>query len=126
MKRSENSCSSWSTRIIFVFLNDEHGGRCNRGRRRHAKGPARKAAFPQKIARSKDRHNGFFARLVNNGELYTAFLNVNHTRSTITLRVDPLRFFDIDNSSGYTGRSRKAWASKARFCVGFSFGFNVA
>ena len=74
----------------FVFFNDEHGGRSNRGRSRHANGLARKASFSQKIARSKDRHNCFFAALINNGELYTAVLKVQHTRSGITLRVDPL------------------------------------
>src|SRR6267378_862850 len=72
------------------FLNDEHGGSYNRGRSRHANGLARKATLPKKIARSKDRHNGFFAGLINNGELYTAVLNVHHTRSRITLRVDLL------------------------------------
>jgi hypothetical protein len=33
----------------FVFLNYEQGGGCNRGRRRHANGLARKAPFSQKI-----------------------------------------------------------------------------
>ncbi len=110
----------------LVFLDEEHGGRCNRGRRRHANGPARKAPFPQKIALSKDRHNGFFARLVNNGELYTAFLNVNHTRSTITLRVDLLRSSIFHNSSGYTGRIEKSLGIESVFMRGFSFGFNIS
>src|ERR1700687_3302902 len=74
----------------LVFLNDKYGGGCNRGRSRHANGLARQAPFPKKITRSKDCHNGFFAGLVNNGEPYTAFLNVHHTRSRITLRVDLL------------------------------------
>src|ERR1700676_2871357 len=39
------------------FLNDEYGGRRNRGRSRHANRLARKAPLPKKIARSKDRHN---------------------------------------------------------------------
>jgi hypothetical protein len=30
----------------LIFLNDQHGSRCNRGRRRHANGPARKTLFP--------------------------------------------------------------------------------
>src|SRR6266852_5041535 len=74
----------------LAFLNEEHGGRRNRGRASHANGPARKAPFSKKIPGSKDRYNGFLAGLVNNGELYTAFLNVHHTRSRITLRVDLL------------------------------------
>src|SRR5579862_5369513 len=45
----------------LFFLNDEHGGGCNRGRSRYALGLSRKAPFPQKIPRSKDRHNCFFA-----------------------------------------------------------------
>jgi len=51
--------------------------------------PARHPS-PKKIARPKDRYNGFFAGLINNGELHTAFLNVHHTGSRITLRVDLL------------------------------------
>src|SRR6267154_2047480 len=62
----------------LVFLNDEHGGRCNRGRSRHANGPARKAAFPKKIARTKNRHNGLFAGLIDDSKLHTAFLNVHY------------------------------------------------
>jgi len=110
----------------LVFLDKEHSGRGNRGRRRHANGPARKASFPQKISLSKDRHNGFFARLVNNGELYTAFLNVNHTDGTIALRVDLLRSSIFRNSSGYTGRIKKSLGIESAFLPGFSFGFNIA
>ena len=110
----------------LVFLDDEHGGRCNGGRSRHANGLACDAPFLQKNARSKDRHNGFFARLVSNGELYTAFLNVNHTRSTITLRVDLLRSSIFHNSSGYTGRIEKGLGIQSTFMRGFSFGFNLA
>ncbi len=92
------------------FLNDEHGGRCNRDRSRHANGLARKAPFSQEITRSKDRHNSFFSGLIDNGELYTPFLKVHHTRGRITLRVDLPRSSIFHNSSGYTG----------------SFGFNAA
>ena len=58
-----------------VFLNDEHGGRRYRGRSHHANGLARHAPFPKKIARSKNRRNGFFADLINHNELHTAFPN---------------------------------------------------
>src|ERR1700687_1686176 len=104
----------------LVFLDDQHGGRCNRGRRGHANGPARNAPFPQKIAMSKDRHNGFFARLVSNGELYTASLNVNHTRSTITLRVDLLRSSIFRNSSGHAGRIEKCLGIESTLMRGFA------
>src|SRR6266481_3704221 len=69
----------------LVFLNDEHGGRCNRGRSRHANGLARKASFPKKIARSKDRHNSFFAGLIDDSKLHTAFLNVHYVLRGVAL-----------------------------------------
>src|SRR5882762_11914853 len=69
----------------LVFLNDEHGGRCNRGRSRHANGLARKAPFPQKIARSKHRQNSFFAGLMDDSKLHTAFLNVHYVLRGVAL-----------------------------------------
>src|SRR5258706_9620329 len=69
----------------LVFLNDEHGGRCNRDRSRHANGLARKAPFPKKIARSKDRHNSFFAGLIDDSKLHTAFLNVHYVLRGVAL-----------------------------------------
>src|ERR1700691_2501463 len=49
----------------LVFLNDEHGGGCNRGSSRHVNGLTRKAPFTKEIARSHDRHDGFFAGRIN-------------------------------------------------------------
>ena len=45
----------------LVSLNDQHAGRRNCGRGHQIIGLACKAPFSKKIARSKDRHNGFFA-----------------------------------------------------------------
>src|SRR5579863_1592126 len=69
----------------LVFLNDEHGGWCDGGRSRNANGLAGKAPFPEKIARPKDRNNGFFAGLVDHSKPHTAFLNVHHLLRRITL-----------------------------------------
>jgi len=85
------------------FLNEEHGGRRNCGRSRHANGLARRASFPEKIARSKDRHNGFFPGLIDNSKLYTAFLNVNDTLRGITLREDVFVSSKLANLSPQTG-----------------------
>src|SRR6266849_6079791 len=72
----------------LVFLNDQHGGSRNRGRRRHANGLARQAPFAKKIARSKDRHNGFLAGLIYYATLHTAFLNVHDSLRGIALPED--------------------------------------
>ena len=48
------------------------------------------APLTKKVTWPQNRQDCFFADLINNGELYTAFLNVHHTRSGITLRADLL------------------------------------
>ena len=45
----------------LLFLNQEHGGCCNRGRSRYANGLSGEAAFPKKVARPQNRHHHFFA-----------------------------------------------------------------
>src|SRR5208337_777379 len=72
----------------LVFLDNEYGGGRNRGCRSHANGLAGKTPFPQKIARSKDRHNGFSAGLIDHRKLHAAFLNVQHILGGIALRKD--------------------------------------
>jgi hypothetical protein len=49
----------------LVFLNEEHGGWCNRGRSRYANSLAGKATFAKEIARSQNGHNGFSAGLID-------------------------------------------------------------
>ena len=98
----------------LVFLNDEQGGRCNRGRSRHANGLARKAPFPKKIARSKDRHNGFFAGLIDHRKLHTAFLNVHDRLGGSALREDGFFFSKLVYLSPQTGRVEKQFHIESR------------
>ena len=72
----------------LVFLKDERSGRCNHARSRHANGLARKAPFPKKITRSQNRHNGFFAGLIDHSKLHTTFLNVHDILRGFALRED--------------------------------------
>ena len=97
----------------FVFLNDEHGGGCNRGRSRYANGLARKAPFPKKITRSKERHNGFFAALIDDSELHTTFLNVHDILRGIALREDGFFSSKLSNLSPRPAESRNNFRSKA-------------
>ena len=72
----------------LVFFNDEYGRGHNRNRGRHTNRLARNAPFSKKIARSKHRHNGFFANLINHSELHAAILNVHDSLGGISLRED--------------------------------------
>jgi hypothetical protein len=74
----------------LVFFNDEHVGRRNRGRSRYANGLARHASFPKKVARSQNRHNDFFAGLIDDRKPHTAFLNIHNILRGIALREDRL------------------------------------
>ncbi len=96
----------------LVFLNDEHGGRCNRGRSRHANGLACKTPFPKKITRPKDRHNGFFAGLIDHSKLHAAFLNVHDTLRGIALREDGFFPSKLGYLSPQTGRVENNFTSK--------------
>ena len=98
----------------LVFLNDEHGGRCNRGRSRHANGLARKAPFPKKIARSQNRHDGFFAGLIDHSKLHTAFLNVHDILRGIALREDGFFSSKLGYLSPQTGRVEKQFHIESR------------
>jgi hypothetical protein len=88
----------------LVFLNDEHGGWCNCRGSRHANGLARKAPFTKKIARSKDRHDGFFAGLIHHSKLHAAVLNVHDGFGGITLREDRFSSSKCVYFSAQTGR----------------------
>jgi hypothetical protein len=104
----------------LVFLNDEHGGGCNRGRSRHASGLASKTAFPKEITRPQDRYNGFFAGLVDHSELYAPFLNVEDVLCGSTLREDSFFSSKRDNLSPETSGVEKQFhielaASRTRF-----------
>jgi len=87
----------------FVFLNDEDGGGCNGGRSRHANGLAGKAAFPKKITRSKNCHNGFFAGFIDHGKFHAAFVNVHDILCGIALREDGFFSAKLSNLSPQAG-----------------------
>jgi hypothetical protein len=87
----------------LVFRNDQHGGRGNRGRRRHANGLSRKAPFPKEITRSKNPYNGLFAGLIDHDKLDAAFLNVHDILRGIALREDGFFSFKLGYRSPDTG-----------------------
>jgi hypothetical protein len=72
----------------FILFNDKHGAGRNRGSGAHAKALTCQVAFSKEVARSQHPHDCHSADFIDNGELYIAILNVHHTRSGITLRVD--------------------------------------
>jgi hypothetical protein len=110
----------------LVFLNDEHGGRCNRGRSRYANGLARKAPFPKKIARSKDRHNSFFAGLIDHSKLHTAFLNVHYVLRGIALGEHGFITSKLANLSPQTGRIEKTPGIESVLSLEFYWGCGLA
>jgi len=91
----------------FVFLNDEDGGGCNSGRSRHANGLPSEAAFPKKITRSQNRHNGLFAGFIHHGKLHAAFLNVHDILCGIALREDGFFSSKLANRSPQATRVEK-------------------
>src|SRR5208282_659777 len=92
----------------LVFFNDEHSRGCNRGRCAHSNRLACHAPLTKKVTGSENREDCFFADLIHDGELYTAFLNVHHAFSGITLTVDLLRFSIFHDSSRQAGRIEKS------------------
>ena len=91
----------------LAFLDDEHGRWRNRGCRSHANGLAGKTPFPQKITRAKDRHNSFFAGLIDHRKLHAAFLNVQDILRGIALREDGFFPLKLYNLFPHTGRVEK-------------------
>src|SRR5467141_5101136 len=91
----------------LLSFNDEHGGRRNRGRRRHANGLARQAPFAKKISRSKDRYNGFLAGLIDYAKLHAAFLNVHDIFGGIALPEDGFFSSKFLYLPSQTGRVQK-------------------
>jgi hypothetical protein len=57
----------------------------------------------QKVGGPQYGHDRRFPDLIDNGELYTALLNVHHARGGITLRVDLLGFSILHNFSRQAG-----------------------
>src|SRR5260370_42308364 len=92
----------------LVFFNDQYSRGRNRGGRSHANLLTCQAPLTKKVGGSKYRHDCFFADLIDNGEFYTAFLNVHDSRGGVTLRVDPPLFSIMPNFSGNTRRIEKS------------------
>ena len=66
------------------------------------------ASFTKEVARSQHPHDRHSADFIDNRELYTAILNVHHTRSGIALRIDLLGFSIFHEPSGCTTRLEKS------------------
>ena len=98
----------------LAFLNYEYGGRRNRGRSRHANGLARKASFPEKITRSKNRYDGFFAGLIDHSKPHTAFLNVHDILRGIALHEYGFFSSKLVDPSSETGRIEKQFHIESR------------
>ena len=99
--------------------------RCDRGSRPHANGLACQTAFTKEVAGSQNRDDRLFADVINDGELYTACLQVHYALSGITLRVDDLCFFKLYNFSRHPGRIEKSLGIESDFRRGYSFGFDL-
>jgi len=91
----------------LVFFNGEYGRGRDRGRRPDTNILSCQATLTKKVARGKDRHDGLFASLIDNGQFYPAILDVQDIPSRVTLSVDLLRFSVLHNSSRDTGRMEK-------------------
>ncbi len=103
----------------LVFFNNEYSRMCNRGRCPHSNRLTCHAPLTKKVTWSQNRHDCFFADLINNGELYTTLLNVHHTGSGITLRVGFLGSAILDNFSRNTDRSEIRLGIENMLFIGF-------
>src|SRR5579864_3742140 len=97
------------------FVNDEHSAWSNRGCSSHANSLPRHAAFSEEVTRSQNGNDRLFASFTNDGELYTAFLQVHYALSGITLGVDNLRSFELFDCSLYAGRIEKSLGIECAF-----------
>jgi hypothetical protein len=91
----------------FAFLNDQHGGRGNRGRGAHPNGLTCQTAFAKEVARFQDGDDRLFADFIYDGEFYTAGLQVHYAISGIPLRVDDRCSLKLLDFSGDPGRVEK-------------------
>lgn len=90
MKRSEERMFRVEHAHHLFFFDDQHGRGPDRGGRPHANFLACQAPLPNKVGGAQYRHDCFFADLIDNGQFYAAFLNVDHARGGLTLRVNLL------------------------------------
>src|SRR5580692_11135773 len=88
----------------FILLNDEHGGRGNRGSCSYTNGLPCQRAFTKEVTRPQNGDNRLFANFVNDGELHPAAPYIHYATRSITLSVDGLRPFKLFDFSRHPGR----------------------
>src|ERR1700691_2414800 len=114
MKRSENSCSPWSTRIVSCFeIMRTVVGRVGVAVAMRIDWPVRQPS-PKKSPGQK-RHNYFFASPIYNTQPDATFLNVHDVGRGITLPEDGLFGLKLADLSTDTGRVEKQFHIEMRF-----------
>ena len=83
----------------FFFPNDEDGGWHDGSCRAESNGFTRNGAFAEEIPGAKNRDYGFFATLINDRELYAAFLDIDYGVCRIALREDGLLLAELSDFS---------------------------
>src|SRR6202161_3337574 len=69
----------------LLLVDDENSGRHGGGSSTNANRLGGKTTFTEKIARSKNRDNGFFTDTIYHGELHRTFLDVHDGVGYVTL-----------------------------------------
>ena len=117
MKRSENSCSPWSTRIISFFsMMSTVVGAIVVAVAMQTDWPARHPS-PKKSPGPRIATTACFAGLIHDSKLHAAFLNVHHIFRGITLGEHGLFFSKLADLSAQTSQLRNNCASKAGLCT---------
>src|SRR5580704_1078015 len=109
----------------FTRLNDEHGGRGNRGSCSHTNGLTCQRAFTKEVTRPQNGDNRLFANFINDGELHTATLQIHYATRGITLSVDAFRPFKLFDSSRHASRIKKSLGIESEFLLKFYIGFDL-
>jgi len=94
--------------IHLILVDDEYRGWYNRDSRPHSLRLTCKAAFTEKITRSKHRYDGFFAALIEDAKLHSTVLNIQDMPGDITLRENSRVFPKFDDLSRHTSRIEKS------------------
>jgi hypothetical protein len=89
------------------FFDHERGGWRNGGRRSNPNRLTREASFANEIPRAQDGHDSLFAGFIDDGEPYSALLNVEDISARIALRKDRFLFLEFRDFPGHTGRIKK-------------------
>ena len=86
------------------FFDDQGGGRSDGGRRSDLSRLAGEASLAKEIPRSQNGHDRLFAGFVDDGELYSACLNVEGIPARIALREDRFFFLKFRDLPSHTRR----------------------